>query len=273
MWYFTEFWRARTTLKRFRQFLAMDPFFPDFFFLWCQVPLGNLTVWFDPNLPSSRGIDFLGWESWDTQPNCIDSFYKTTDPSAPPVTFCWAFHLPQHVENSICCQICILSETCSFDTRVDANDCMMDFLSNGTDVYSFCLWWPVFEVFSPLRQSWPSSLVREKTIVLVVSDHLTSPLVLVSHDWKHMSLLLNIVHVPSTENTLPLSSQRRLSFLLVTAPLSTTSFRTLKFRVLIIWSMWSFTDVFNRKQLVCLLFLMVSWSYKAKTSLKPNRIL
>ena len=63
------------------------------------------------------------------------------------------------------------------------------------------------------RQSWPSNLVREQTIVLFVSDHCTSLLVLVCHDWNYMSLLLNIVHVLSTENTLPLSSLRRLSFL------------------------------------------------------------
>ena len=83
-----------------------------------------------------------------------------------------------------------------------------------------------------------------------------------------VSLFLNVVHVHSTENTLTLSSQRRLSFLfelLETDPFSTTSFQTLKFRVLIVWSIWSFTDVFNRKELVCPLFRTVPCSYKAKT--------
>ena len=54
-------------------------------------------------------------------------------------------------------------------------------------------------------------------------------------------------------------------WLLVTDPLSTTSFRTLKFLVLIIWHIWSFTDVFNLEKLTCPLFRMVSWSYNAKT--------
>ena len=38
---------------------------------------------FVPNFPGSRGIDFLGKESSDTQPNCIDSFTMATDPFAP----------------------------------------------------------------------------------------------------------------------------------------------------------------------------------------------
>ena len=63
-----------------------------------------------------------------------------------------------------------------------------------------------------------------------------------------MNLLWSIVHVPSIENTLSLSSHRRLCFLFwlsVTDPSSTTSFRILKFQFLIIWSLWSFAPVFN----------------------------
>ena len=37
-----------------------------------------------PNFPSSRRIDFLGSESLDAQPNCVDSFNDATDPFAPP---------------------------------------------------------------------------------------------------------------------------------------------------------------------------------------------
>ena len=69
------------------------------------------------------------------------------------------------------------------------------------------------------------------------------------------------------KNTLPLSFQRKRSllfWLLVTDLLSTTSFRTLKFRVLIIWSTWIFTVVFNCWQFGSLL-RAVSWSYKANT--------
>ena len=53
--------------------------------IWCHVPLENLTACFDPNIPGSRRIDFLGQESWDTQPNCVDPFYKASDPFAPPL--------------------------------------------------------------------------------------------------------------------------------------------------------------------------------------------
>ena len=31
------------------------------------------------NCPTSRRIDFLGRQSWDIQPNCLDSFSKATD--------------------------------------------------------------------------------------------------------------------------------------------------------------------------------------------------
>ena len=82
----------------------------------------------------------------------------------------------------------------------------------GTEYCSLCLKsFPLcclmfLRIFLPLRQSWPSNLVREQTIVLFVSDRRTSLLVLVCHDWNYMSLL-------STENTIPLSSLRKLSFL------------------------------------------------------------
>ena len=46
-------------------------------------PLENLTVCFVANFPYSRKIDLLRWESWDTQPLCIDSFSKATGPLTP----------------------------------------------------------------------------------------------------------------------------------------------------------------------------------------------
>ena len=55
--------------------------------------------------------------------------------------------------------------------------------------------------------------MREKTIVLFVSVQRHRFQRLLCHDWNYMILLWNIVYVPSTENTLTLSSQRRLSFL------------------------------------------------------------
>ena len=70
--------------------------------------------------------------------------------------------------------------------------------------------------------------------------------------WKHSSTF------PPTQAFFPF-------WPLVTDRLSTPSFRTLQLRVLIIWPIWSFTDVFDRKKLVCPLFRTVSWSYNAKT--------
>ena len=58
----------------------MDRFFHDFF-LWCHVPLENVTVRFDPNFPISRRRDSLGGQSRDTQSNCMDTLSEATDPS------------------------------------------------------------------------------------------------------------------------------------------------------------------------------------------------
>ena len=54
---------------------------------------------------------------------------------------------------------------------------------------------------------------RRRRSSFFVSDHCHCCQRLSCHDWEYMSLLWNIIHVPSTENTFPLSSQRRLSFL------------------------------------------------------------
>ena len=72
--------------------------------------------------------------------------------------------------------------------------------------------WIFWGFFLPLRQSWPSNLVRERTIVLFVCEfhHCFQWLI---HDWNYMSLLSNIVQLLSTDSILPLPSQRELSFL------------------------------------------------------------
>ena len=66
--------------------LPCDGPFPSRFLMWCHVPLEHLTVWFDPDFPTSRRINFLGGQSWDTQPNSVDSFSKAIDPF-PPLFF------------------------------------------------------------------------------------------------------------------------------------------------------------------------------------------
>ena len=63
-------------------------------FVWCHVPLENATARFDPNFPIFRRVRFLGGSvSWDTQPNCIDSFSKATD-HFPPLFFDFLTGLP-----------------------------------------------------------------------------------------------------------------------------------------------------------------------------------
>ena len=114
----------------------------------------------------------------------------------------------------------------------------------------------------------PSHGRREKTIALFVSDLRPSFHWRVGHDWNYMNLLWSIVHVPSIENTLSLSSHRRLCFLFwlsVTGPRSTTSFRILKFQFLIIWSLWKFAPVFICWWFRSPLFRATSWSNKAIT--------
>ena len=181
--------------------------------------LGEFGACFDPNFPFSRGKVFLGWDSWDTQPNCVDSFNKATDPFAPSF-----FDLLLGFSASPCLKKHVLPHThptsdlwfwhtggCS-----NLHDGVSTFFVTARNCAPFvcrAFLSAVLMIFLTLHQSWPSNLVREKTIVLFVSDHCTSLLVLVCCDWNYMSLLLNIVHVFSTENTLPLSSQRRLSFL------------------------------------------------------------
>ena len=105
-----------------------------------------------------------------------------------------------------------------FDTLEDAKMYMTGFhyFRNSTEFRSFCL--KIFPLCSLMffeDVSLPSSVLA---FVIgageedrLVSDHRTSLLVLVCLDC--VSLLLNIFHVPPTENTLPLSSQRWLSSL------------------------------------------------------------
>ena len=97
-----------------------------------------------------------------------------------------------------------------------------DFFTNPVSAWNFAPFvWRTFlfvvrsvlRIFLPLRQSLPFNLVREKTIVFSVSALCHCCQRLLCHDWKCMSLLWNSVHVPSTENTLTLSSERMLSFL------------------------------------------------------------
>ena len=136
-------------------------------------------------------------------------------------TFCWASHQPQHALRNMFFHICIRSQTCSFETREDTKIYMTGFLTKPVSAWNFApfVWrdflfvaWCFRGVFVSLRQSWPSNLVRERTIVFFVWKHRHCFQGLID-DWNCTSLLSNIVHLFSTESILPLSSRRRLSFL------------------------------------------------------------
>ena len=117
------------------------------------------------------------------------------------------------------------------------------------------------------RQSLPLYRVQEKTIVLFLSDsHICFQIQ--SHGWNCASLLGTLFffafhwsHSPTFFATWAFFPLRPLEV----APLSTVSFRTLKFCVLIVWPICSITDVFSLWYLGCPFYRIVSRSYKADT--------
>ena len=69
----------------FEQLLTMDPFLSSFFLSGGTCPRRIRRCNSIPYFPLFRRIDFFsGSDSWDTQPNCSDSFCKATD-SFPPL--------------------------------------------------------------------------------------------------------------------------------------------------------------------------------------------
>ena len=110
--------------------------------------------------------------------------------------------------NDICCQKHILFQTCNSDTREDAQIYMTGFtiFLSAQDLTSFVRAFISVAFFTV--NLCLQIVVREKTIVLFVSDYWHCCQRLFCHDWNCMSPLWNTVHVLSTENTLPLSSQR-----------------------------------------------------------------
>ena len=168
------------------------------------------------------------------------------------LTSCWASPQPQHVWKKMSFHICIQSQTCSFDIREDAPNHMTGllqflywhgFLLIVSEELSYLLPVVFWGCFS-LRQSLPSNLVRERTIVLLVSDHRTS-LPCTSLSWLELHES-PFEHCPCAYTPTFLSTWAFCPvWLLVTAPLATTSFRSLKFRILISWSIWILTEVFN----------------------------
>ena len=137
------------------------------------------------------------------------------------LTSCWASPQPQRVWRNMFFQTCIQSQTCSFWHTGGCqilHDVFLQILNRHGISFllseelssslpdSFDGFCPSPSVFAfeldageddrPFRL-WPAPLFPEA----------------MCHDWDFMRLLWNTVHVPSPENTLPLSSQPRLCFL------------------------------------------------------------
>ena len=220
----------------------MDPFFPEFLFgarcLWKNVQRDLIST-----LLLSREWTFSD-EVLETRiPNWMDSFSSSTDPFLPPF---FDFLL-----GGTCYHDCILFVTCNSDIREDASNYMtgLDSFYFGTGICAFLSKGPDLICWKVVaRQSLPLYHVQERTVVLFFSDYCICSQVQ-DHGWNYMSLPWNIVHLPSTESFLPLSSQRKLSFLFDSWKLllSTISFRALKFQVLIVWSIvpWLMPSIFG----------------------------
>ena len=116
-------------------------------------------------------------ESRDTQPNCVDSFSGATDLFAPPFfDFLLGISSASTCRRNMFLHMCILSQTCSFYTRGCQNlhDGYLGISLLLSEELSSLLPCVFLRIFLSLRQSWPSSLAREKTVVLFVSDHCVS---------------------------------------------------------------------------------------------------
>ena len=252
MWSFSQFWQARTTLMRFTLWDTSSRWTLSFFLVWCQVSLENLTECFVPNIPFPRRIDYLGTESWDTQPNHVDFQWCN-----------WSFRTPLLWPLAgLLLRLNMSEEICSskFASSLRLIVLTHKRMPNFTWRFFFVTAWNFapsvwrafisvawcFEGFFSLAVSlglrtWSgrgrssfSSLTPHKFPCASLSwlkpheypfEHCPC-----AFHWKH-SLTFNVGF---------------LFWLLVTAPLYTTSFRTLTFRVLII-SIWRFTRLFNRK--------------------------
>ena len=114
-------------------------------------------------------------------------------------TSCWASPQPELVRNGICRHVHIIFRRNS-GTRVDARTYMTVHYNFCIDTESdfSCQNIPLCRLSSSRQSALPSNGMQEKTVVLFVS--------------YYCLCFQRLVHVLSTENTLPRSSQRRLCF-------------------------------------------------------------
>ena len=115
----------------------MDRFFPEFLF-WCQVHLREFDGVLWSLFSLFTRIKILRYTTQLYRPLQHSNRSFRTHLSS---TFCWAFPPPQHVKRNMFFHICIQSQTCSFDTREDANSYMTGFSNfcNGTEFRSSSL--------------------------------------------------------------------------------------------------------------------------------------
>ena len=160
------------------------------------------------------------------------------------LTFCWAFLLAQQVNRrNTPFHAWITLLTCSFDTRND-NIYMTGFYKSciGMEFRSFCLKSDTLCCLMFLRIFFPFvSLCLRIWCGRRRSSFSSLWLKLHESPVEHCLCAFHSKHSPTFLSKWAFFP----CWLLVTDPRSTTSFRTLKFRVLIIWSMWSF---YNRLQ-------------------------
>ena len=177
------------------------------FFMACHVPLENWTVRFDPNFPFSK-IDFLGWESWDTQPNWKDSFSKATGPF-PPLFFDFLLGCPSAstCQNWHVSHMCILSQTCNWDTQGGCQKLHDGYVHFSVTKFRHGIPPVVREGLSPLRPELFEGIFPSVCALAFGARENDCPSDRVcfqtrDHDGNYATLLTNTVQLVSTESIL-----------------------------------------------------------------------
>ena len=180
----------------------MDTFFPDLYVVPCALGGVDGAIWSQFSaLPLNRLLRWLSSVSWDTQPNCIDSFNKVTDPF-PPLFF---DGLPVSLSMS---EQTFVGEFASRFRYVILTYGRMPKKTRRIRAISFEVTSARFLTFPSWRTFSPGTKAFGKSSSVNLCLRLWSRrgrLCLLS---KITSLLKHTVHLLSTENILPFSSPR-----------------------------------------------------------------
>ena len=199
--------------------------------------------------------------------------HESTEPFTPLFFdfFFWAAHQSQRVGIDICRHVCILIQTCHWDTREGAKNYMTDsytftlrkfrhgilpLVREGLSPLLLELWEGIF----PSACAFASGAGEDSAFVSrcgIMTETAHCPIAF--HWWHSLDLLSALAFLPYG--------------LLVTTPLSTISFCALKFRTIIVRARWRLSDVFNLEKLSSSLFRMFFLFIQSQCSLKLNRIL